>query len=184
MARQLSEVSGGVLSDKRLPLTFYLLTRLFYTMLDLSEDWQRNKWWLFDRVVESPHRTSFFVRRYEAKATDKESSDMQEAAQYWCVASLSQFVRSASDFAIGTTDVRQARPRHSLRHWKRHVRLSRRLSTQKCASENGTPSNGRERAAKIIAVIQPMNLSSGVQTSRLPTAMKAPRRALARTQIN
>ena len=52
-------------------------------MLDLSEDWQRNKWWLFDRVVESPHRTSFFVRRYETKATDKESFDMQEAAQYW-----------------------------------------------------------------------------------------------------
>ena len=51
-------------------------------MLDLSEDWQRNKWWLFDRVVESPHRTSFFVRRYETKE-DTLSSDMQEAAQYW-----------------------------------------------------------------------------------------------------
>ncbi|RPD80233.1 hypothetical protein L226DRAFT_530405 [Lentinus tigrinus ALCF2SS1-7] len=47
-------------------------------MLHLSRNWKRNKWWLFDRVVESPHRTSFYVRRdaYENK-------DMHEAAQYW-----------------------------------------------------------------------------------------------------
>ncbi|KZT68184.1 hypothetical protein DAEQUDRAFT_728231 [Daedalea quercina L-15889] len=59
-----------------------LACRLFYAMLDLSGDWQRNKWWLFDRVVESPHRTSFFVRRRE-KASENEHADMQEAAQYW-----------------------------------------------------------------------------------------------------
>lgn len=61
------------------------MCRLFYIMLDLSEDWQRNKWWLFDRVVESPHRTSFFVRQFDAKGANnlKDSSEMQEAAQYW-----------------------------------------------------------------------------------------------------
>ncbi|KAJ7349213.1 hypothetical protein DFH08DRAFT_998809 [Mycena albidolilacea] len=39
-----------------------LACRLFYTMLDASRQWSRNKWWLFDRLVESPHRTSFFAR--------------------------------------------------------------------------------------------------------------------------
>ncbi|TFY59460.1 hypothetical protein EVJ58_g5759 [Rhodofomes roseus] len=52
-------------------------------MLSMSDGWQRNKWWLFDRVVESPHRTSFFVRRPEQASAEKGSLDMQEAAQYW-----------------------------------------------------------------------------------------------------
>lgn len=55
-----------------------LSIRLFYTMLHLSRDWKRNKWWLFDRVVESPHRTSFYVRR-----DVNSDNDMQEAAKYW-----------------------------------------------------------------------------------------------------
>lgn len=58
--------------------------RLFYTMIDLSETWQRNKWWLFDRVVESPHRTSFYVRRsFPETTTSSTPDDMQEAAQFW-----------------------------------------------------------------------------------------------------
>lgn len=56
--------------------------RLFYTMLDESETWQKNKWWLFDRVVESPHRTSFYIRR---SPSGENSMNMQEAAQFWCV---------------------------------------------------------------------------------------------------
>ncbi|TFK76597.1 hypothetical protein BDN72DRAFT_831175 [Pluteus cervinus] len=51
---------------------------LFYTMLDASSSWQRNKWWLFDRVVESPHRTSFYARNLSA-----EDDGWEEAAQYW-----------------------------------------------------------------------------------------------------
>ena len=58
------------------------ICRLFYTMLHASRDWKRNKWWLFDRVVESPHRTSFFVRR---DIDPEQAHDMKEAAQYWCV---------------------------------------------------------------------------------------------------
>lgn len=57
-----------------------LACELFYTMMDLSRSWKRNRWWLFDRVVESPHRTSFFVRRTNG-VDDNES--WQEAAQYW-----------------------------------------------------------------------------------------------------
>ncbi|KAG5716298.1 Alpha-ketoglutarate-dependent dioxygenase alkB like protein [Termitomyces sp. T112] len=52
-----------------------LACKLFYTMIAASRSWSRNKWWLFDRVVESPHRTSFFAR--------EGSGPMQEAAQHW-----------------------------------------------------------------------------------------------------
>ncbi|OCH95052.1 hypothetical protein OBBRIDRAFT_721704 [Obba rivulosa] len=55
-----------------------LACRLFYDMLEESQNWSRNKWWLFDRVVESPHRTSFYVRRAELG-----NEDLQQAAQYW-----------------------------------------------------------------------------------------------------
>lgn len=57
-----------------------LACELFYTMVDLSRSWKRNKWWLFDRVVESPHRTSFFIRR----TNGVDNNELwQEAAQYW-----------------------------------------------------------------------------------------------------
>ncbi|KAI0957421.1 hypothetical protein AcW1_005818 [Taiwanofungus camphoratus] len=59
-----------------------LACRLFYTMLDASRNWQRNRWWLFDRLVESPHRTSFYTRRSNALSAI-DDHDMQEAAQYW-----------------------------------------------------------------------------------------------------
>lgn len=52
-------------------------------MLHLSRGWKRNKWWLFDRVVESPHRTSFYIR-----SDVHEGNDMREAAQYWCASSF------------------------------------------------------------------------------------------------
>ncbi|PCH38134.1 hypothetical protein WOLCODRAFT_130701 [Wolfiporia cocos MD-104 SS10] len=59
-----------------------LACRLFYTMLDASKGWQKNRWWLFDRVVESPHTTSFYVRHDSSAISDNES-DMREAALYW-----------------------------------------------------------------------------------------------------
>jgi hypothetical protein len=57
-----------------------LACRLFYTMLDASREWKRNKWWLFDKVVESPHRTSFYARKEDPVKPD---DGFQEAAQYW-----------------------------------------------------------------------------------------------------
>jgi len=57
-----------------------LACQLFYTMVNLSERWKRNKWWLFDRVVESPHLTSFFARKTNGIDDDE---SWQEAAQYW-----------------------------------------------------------------------------------------------------
>lgn len=80
-------LSTPVLVAKHTPCTQHLSVlpselacRLFHTMVDRSKCWKRNKWWLFDRVVESPHLTSFFAR-----ATDGIDDDQtwQEAAQYW-----------------------------------------------------------------------------------------------------
>lgn len=58
-----------------------LACQLFYTMVDASKEWKRNKWWLFDRVVESPHLTSFLARKTDGLSDDE---SWQEAAQYWC----------------------------------------------------------------------------------------------------
>jgi len=63
-------------------LTPELACRLFYTMLNLSTGWKRNKWWLFDRIVESPHLTSFFARRTDGIDDD---ATWQEAAKFWFV---------------------------------------------------------------------------------------------------
>ncbi|PFH50073.1 hypothetical protein AMATHDRAFT_75828 [Amanita thiersii Skay4041] len=57
-----------------------LACQLFHTMIHASRHWQRNKWWLFDRVVESPHRTSFFARKTDGIDDDE---TWQEAARYW-----------------------------------------------------------------------------------------------------
>jgi hypothetical protein len=57
-----------------------LACRLFYAMIEASKSWKRNKWWLFDRVVESPHLTSFFARKTDGLDDDE---SWQEAAQYW-----------------------------------------------------------------------------------------------------
>lgn len=59
-----------------------LASKLFYSLEESSRDWQRNKWWLFDRLVESPHRTSFFVRQTDGVSDDK---SWHESAQYWWV---------------------------------------------------------------------------------------------------
>jgi hypothetical protein len=40
--------------------------------------------WLFDRLVESPHRTSFYAR----STVDIDDEEVQEAAQYWFVISF------------------------------------------------------------------------------------------------
>ena len=39
-----------------------LACRLFYTMLHEAQEWSRHKWWLVDRLVESPHRSSLYTR--------------------------------------------------------------------------------------------------------------------------
>ncbi|KAF9903046.1 hypothetical protein EC991_004258 [Linnemannia zychae] len=48
-----------------------LANRLLKAMLIDSETWNRNRWWLFERMVESPHKTSYFAER---------DDDMEEVA--------------------------------------------------------------------------------------------------------
>ena len=40
-----------------------LSNRLLEVMLKDAETWNRNRWWLFERMVESPHKTSYFAER-------------------------------------------------------------------------------------------------------------------------
>ncbi|CCA72374.1 hypothetical protein PIIN_06308 [Serendipita indica DSM 11827] len=52
-----------------------LACRLFYVMLREAHGWSRNK------LVESPHKTSFYARNLEEDLEGNEN--MQEAAKYW-----------------------------------------------------------------------------------------------------
>jgi hypothetical protein len=54
-----------------------LAAALYYELIDRSVQWKPNKWWLFDRLVESPHKTTFLVRK------DPESDVWKESAQLW-----------------------------------------------------------------------------------------------------
>jgi hypothetical protein len=56
-----------------------LAGQLYYELVDKSTQWKPNKWWLFDRLVESPHKTTFLVRK------DPESAVWEESAQLWSV---------------------------------------------------------------------------------------------------
>lgn len=55
---------------------------LFYTMVAAAKGWSRNKWYLFDRLVESPHRTSFFAR-IEGFEMEGDAKKWEEAARWW-----------------------------------------------------------------------------------------------------
>lgn len=78
-------LTAPAMISQHTPLTMHpsilpleLSCRLYHAMLKASEDWSRNKWWLADRMVESPHTTSFYARR----GSDADY-DWDEAAQYW-----------------------------------------------------------------------------------------------------
>ena len=67
-----------------------LAIRLFESMLIEAEKWDRNRFWLFERAVESPHKNSFYVRDMSA-VTGYDQNDgisdlkWKEAAHYWYV---------------------------------------------------------------------------------------------------
>ncbi|KAH9811302.1 hypothetical protein DFH28DRAFT_982860 [Melampsora americana] len=66
-----------------------LATRLYLNMVADSQGagkdkipWTKNRWWLNDREVESPHSTAFFVSKLQGDGDDC-SVDYAESAQYW-----------------------------------------------------------------------------------------------------
>ena len=70
-----------------------LATRLFETMLNEAEGWDRNRFWLFERAVESPHKNAFYVRNMSTVAGYSQKGDIsdlewKEAAHYWYVLPL------------------------------------------------------------------------------------------------
>jgi hypothetical protein len=60
-----------------------LACELFYTMIRAAREWKRSKWWLVDKLVESPHRSAFFARR-----NGRADASFQATDQYWYVAQL------------------------------------------------------------------------------------------------
>ncbi|KAH8116898.1 hypothetical protein DFH11DRAFT_1824010 [Phellopilus nigrolimitatus] len=83
-------LSNPVMVAQHTPCTLHysilppeLACELFYTMLDAAQGWSRNKWWLFDRLVESPHRTSFFARIEGTDMGKDNEETWKEEAQFW-----------------------------------------------------------------------------------------------------
>lgn len=79
-------LSTTSLITKHTPITFHpavlppeLACRLYYDMLDEAKGWNKNKWWLVDRLVESPHRTAFYVR----ELPKENDLDWREASRSW-----------------------------------------------------------------------------------------------------
>jgi hypothetical protein len=71
-----------------------LASLLFHTMIDEAQKWRRNEWWLFDRLVTSPHRTSFYAR----KDTDAPEGDAwTDAANTWCAHDFSSIALNSEN---------------------------------------------------------------------------------------
>ena len=106
-----------------------LACKLFYTMVDKSKEWKRNKWWIADKVVESPHLTSFYVRKTDG--LDKNEA-WQETAQYWCVITIpwTDLLLMYLCF-VGTMDEQSILLLNSHRRWKKLVKLWNKLSIKK-----------------------------------------------------
>ncbi|KZV75760.1 hypothetical protein PENSPDRAFT_673654 [Peniophora sp. CONT] len=58
-----------------------LASDVFHTMLAESKDWTRNKWYLFDRLVESPHTTAMYTR--SGVGESEEVQDLHKVAAAW-----------------------------------------------------------------------------------------------------
>lgn len=102
-----------------------LACELFYTMLDAAQGWSRNKWWLFDRLVESPHRTSFFARIEGSELEGDPKETWKEAAQFW---SVSTFLYLEAVLNISYTGIMGAKPIPrvlSPKRWKQPANTSR-----------------------------------------------------------
>jgi len=107
-----------------------LAVRLFETMLDEVERWDRNRFWLFERAVDSPHKSAFYVRDMSVVAGYGQRDDIsdlewKEAAHYWYVSPALHHNSIVSRwFAAGHSSAPQIRTL-SQRSWKKHVDCSK-----------------------------------------------------------
>ena len=79
-----------------------LAIRLFETMLNEAEKWDRNRFWFFERAVESPHKSSFYVRDMSIVTGYDQNdgiSDLEwkEAAHYWYILLSLGTTRTSAD---------------------------------------------------------------------------------------
>ena len=104
--------------------------RLFETMLNEAERWDRNRFWLFERAVDSPHKNAFYVRDMSAVAGYGQKDDIsdlewKEAAHYWYASCplLAQLERQLMVCAGHNLELPiQTLSRSS---WKKHVGCSK-----------------------------------------------------------
>ncbi|GAA5881683.1 hypothetical protein JCM1840_007178 [Sporobolomyces johnsonii] len=87
-----SKHTGGLVTLVENALPPDLASRLYVRMVQASvgegtgeEPWKRNKWYLVDREVESPHTSQFFVEAPSRSASGSGYSEegFHEAAQHW-----------------------------------------------------------------------------------------------------
>ncbi|KAH7107480.1 hypothetical protein BKA62DRAFT_610313 [Auriculariales sp. MPI-PUGE-AT-0066] len=84
-------LSTPALVQRHTPCTMHLnilppelACQLFYAMVQESRSWTTNKWWLFDKLVESPHKTSFWIRLLmHTKDRDPGDFSYEEASKMW-----------------------------------------------------------------------------------------------------
>ena len=82
-----------------------LAIRLFEIMLTEAESWERNRFWLFERAVDSPHKNAFYVRDMSAVAGYDQHdgiSDLEwkEAAHYWYLSLYLGAARIVADDSV------------------------------------------------------------------------------------
>ncbi|KAM0789174.1 hypothetical protein ACM66B_000022 [Microbotryomycetes sp. NB124-2] len=77
-----------------------LASRLFLSMISESRSWERNRWYMFDREVVSPHTTSFYV----AVPPDSDNKAAFSAnATHW----YNGEVRSSQPFTLEMNEARE-----------------------------------------------------------------------------
>ncbi|KAK4051444.1 hypothetical protein OIV83_002928 [Microbotryomycetes sp. JL201] len=79
-----------------------LANRLFLSMVAESQTWERNRWYMFDREVVSPHTTSFYVA-VPPDATDDDRKDFSANATHW----YNGEVRSSRPFTAEMNEARE-----------------------------------------------------------------------------
>lgn len=146
-----------------------LACHLFYTMLHEARDWPRNKWWLVDRLVESPHRSSLYTRH--PVEGDNEAAWQGITRAWWGTKTPLFLLYSYA--SLGIMADRAKSPKNFPHSWRRLVRLLRRPSMPRCASANGFLWSGVEIPGILMARVW-----SGEPTLPRQIVMRVPRKLL------
>ncbi|KAF9973760.1 hypothetical protein BGZ73_002978 [Actinomortierella ambigua] len=88
-----------------------LANRLLVGLLHDAESWNRNRWWMFDRIVESPHTTAFFAEK---------DADMDEVSNWTYNGKIQEsprrFTSEMTEARFVVRDIVNAQRRHRTIH--------------------------------------------------------------------